>query len=75
MFEISQRLIIDTLHADSQSFREAYFGEGSQQQAILLDNVRCRGDEQRLVDCPAVYEHNCNVDHTEDAGVRCEPSK
>ena len=38
---------------------------------IWLDEVRCRGSETRLTDCPAnpLGIHNCN--HGEDAGVSC----
>ena len=37
---------------------------------ILLDNARCTGYEDRLVDC--YVEHNALEDyHSEDAGVRC----
>ena len=39
---------------------------------IYLDEVRCTGSEQMLVNCSAsgVGQHNCV--HNEDAGVRCE---
>ena len=42
---------------------------------IWLDNVRCRGTETRLIDCPAnaLGVHNCH--HIHDAGVRCLPCK
>ncbi|XP_049646406.1 deleted in malignant brain tumors 1 protein-like [Suncus etruscus] len=48
---------------------EAHFGEGSGK--ILLDNVHCEGDEQRLEQCSHAgwFSHNCG--HTEDAGVMC----
>ena len=38
---------------------------------IWLDNVACRGNETRLIDCPAspLGTHNCG--HIEDAGVSC----
>ncbi|PIK48883.1 putative deleted in malignant brain tumors 1 protein-like isoform X1 [Apostichopus japonicus] len=47
----------------------AYFGEGVGR--INLDNVNCKGEEERLRDCEAYtwMEENCN--HVEDAGVVC----
>ena len=49
---------------------EAYYGQGSG--AILLDNVRCTGNETRLIDCPnnGIGIHNCR--HSEDASVTCQ---
>ena len=49
------------------------FGEGTG--PIYLDNVECRGDESRLIDCPrtgsarTIGNHNCL--HIKDAGARC----
>ena len=38
--------------------------------SILLDDVRCTGGENRLVDCPRLSgDHNCDI--REQAGVRC----
>ena len=40
---------------------------------IVLDNLLCRSNESRLVDCPhnGLGVHNCF--HSDDAGVRCLP--
>ena len=43
---------------------------------IILDDVRCTGDELRLTDCPAneIGDHDCN--HFEHAAVVCiEPQR
>ena len=55
----------------SAAFSRARFGVGGG--PILLDDVRCVGNESSLLDCPAraIYSHDCS--HYEDAGVRCNP--
>ena len=52
------------IHVDSNIFVR---GVGP----IFLDNVRCRGNETNLADCPhrGVGVHNCG--HSKDAGVIC----
>ncbi|XP_055669351.1 T-cell differentiation antigen CD6 isoform X3 [Falco peregrinus] len=45
----------------------AAFGWGTG--PILRDEVRCKGHEEHLWDCPAELEHDCS--HKEDAGVVC----
>ena len=50
--------------------RGAAFGQGAG--PIWLDDVACRGDETRLVDCPATPHGVTNCGHLEDAGVRCD---
>ena len=57
--------------SDAIPVRNAGFGEGSI--SILLDNLRCMGDEGSLLGCvdsADIGTHDC--DHSEDAGVRCE---
>ena len=48
----------------------AYFGRGTG--AILLDQLRCTGNETRLMNCPSnpLGIHDCS--HYEDAGVTCQ---
>ena len=47
----------------------AAFGQGTA--PILLDDVRCRGLEYRLIECSnrGIEVEDCN--HNQDAGVRC----
>jgi len=52
---------------DATAYNLARYGQGSG--AIHLDDVACRGSEDRLIDCTHVSYHNCL--HLEDAGVRC----
>ena len=49
------------------AFTNARFGQGSG--PIVLDDLRCTGNETDLFDCPGTFNHNCN--HGEDAGVSC----
>ena len=49
----------------------AHFGQGTG--SILLNNVACRGNEARLVDCSSGTVTSCS--HSEDAGVRCRPQE
>ena len=59
------------MYTGPRALSEAQFGMGSG--LILLDNVRCNGREQRLVDCAhdGVGIHDCSS--SEDAGVICVP--
>uniref|UniRef100_A0A8C5TVA1 SRCR domain-containing protein n=1 Tax=Malurus cyaneus samueli TaxID=2593467 RepID=A0A8C5TVA1_9PASS len=59
------------LGENSLQLLQAYFGEGSG--PVLLDEVRCTGNELSIEQCPknSWREHNCG--HKEDAGVSCTP--
>ncbi|KAJ8339763.1 hypothetical protein SKAU_G00343960 [Synaphobranchus kaupii] len=59
------------LGGTAKAWSQAYFGEGSGR--ILLDEVRCTGNELSVEQCPKNTwgEHNC--EHREDAGVSCTP--
>ncbi|XP_072169982.1 neurotrypsin-like [Diadema setosum] len=49
----------------------AYFGEGSADQPIHLDDVLCDGTESRLINCRHNEWGDENCEHDEDAGVEC----
>ncbi|KAJ3589755.1 hypothetical protein NHX12_010598 [Muraenolepis orangiensis] len=51
---------------------EAFFGPGVG--TILLDNLKCNGDEASLRECSHIAWDVHNCDHTEDAGVTCSMS-
>uniref|UniRef100_A0A3B4V102 SRCR domain-containing protein n=1 Tax=Seriola dumerili TaxID=41447 RepID=A0A3B4V102_SERDU len=51
---------------------EAFFGPGSG--TILLDNLKCSGEEASLQECSHISWNVHNCDHTEDAGVTCSLS-
>ena len=53
----------------SEATTGASFGQGSVD--IVLDDVRCTGNEQSIFQCPhgGYGRHNCG--HSDDAGVRC----
>ena len=49
------------------AYSRAHFGTGAG--PIVMDNVRCTGSENGLINCSFTLNHNCA--HSEDAGVRC----
>ncbi|XP_072138968.1 neurotrypsin isoform X2 [Mobula birostris] len=59
------------LSGTAKSWMWSHFGQGSG--PILLDDVECTGNELSMDECRKSNwrEHNC--DHTEDAGVSCDP--
>ena len=52
---------------DAQAYTSAFFCEGYG--PVLLDYVRCNGDEASLLNCEHVKTTLC--DHSSDAGVDC----
>ena len=50
----------------------AYFGQGSSNLPILMDDVRCSGTEPNIGYCSRSASHNCG--HSEDVGVVCSSS-
>ena len=61
-------VIYYTVISGTTSRYRAYFGQGTG--PILVDDLRCRGDEASIQYCPQnTYGHNCL--HNEDAGVEC----
>ena len=62
-------LLLILLCVGAESFGLAMFGRGDG--PILLDNVICNGNEERLENCPSNGFGVNNCSHGEDAGVRC----
>ena len=53
-------------HADPKAVYESYIGDGN----ILLENIKCVGNETNLLECiHGVEEYNCG--YFGDAGVSC----
>ena len=64
-------LCFSCIHVDAIAYDRAFFGQGSTQMGIFMDNVACGGTESRLIDCP-FDRHTADCIHAEDAGVRCQ---
>ena len=58
---------------DYNRYRTAYFGPGTEEQEIVLDDLFCTGNESGLLECPSNHPgpgiHNCR--HSEDVSLRC----
>ena len=62
------------IFADAIAYDRAFFGQGSTQMSIFMDNVACTGTESRLIDC-TFDRHTADCSHSEDAGVRCQEGR
>ena len=58
---------VHILQSGATAYTSARFGAGAG--PIVMDDVRCTATENRLIECPFTFNHNCV--HSEDAGVRC----
>ena len=57
----------------SSAYPGAFYGAGMG--PIHLDNVRCRGTEQRLIDCShTINTPGWDCSHWEDASIYCQAS-
>ncbi|XP_056011221.1 deleted in malignant brain tumors 1 protein-like [Ostrea edulis] len=56
------------------AYSHARYGQGAASQKIILDDVSCIGTETNLGQCNYTALGLSNCDHTEDAGVRCNPA-
>ena len=50
---------------------ERGFTDGGDDLPTLLDDVRCKGNESRLIDCDHQTENGSNCAHSEDVGLQC----
>ena len=53
-------------------YHNSYYGPGNG--SVLMDNVQCSGNEQRLQNCSfkGWHVHDCGDTHEHDAGVQCK---
>ncbi|XP_060073519.1 deleted in malignant brain tumors 1 protein-like [Ylistrum balloti] len=56
----------------AQAFNQSRYGQGNGH--ILMDDVRCVGTERNIGQCQFQGWSINNCDHSEDAGVRCNPA-
>ena len=49
------------------------YGQGTG--TIMLDDLQCIGTERSIVDCQHAPFGQSNCQHTEDVGVKCQPSE
>ena len=66
---------ITLYNTGARAYTNAFFGPGIG--PIYLDDFLCRGNEDRLIDCPNGGLNTidfCNG-HADDAGLRCAESK
>ena len=61
----------NAMHVGARARSRAAYGQGTGD--IVMDDVSCTGDEDRLVDCSHATIDNCV--HSEDASVECNTSK
>lgn len=52
-----------------EAVANAYFGEGSGE--IILEDVRCLGNEVDLLTCPSLFIYQNGCSHSNDVGVVC----
>ena len=54
-----------------QYTKESHFGKVSDD--FMMDDVKCKGTEEKLLDCPHMTKDNCGG--KEGLGVICKPKK
>ena len=70
--ECLHRHRVHVFRTRARAYSSATYGRGSSAFPIWLDNVRCVGNETRLVDCPANLFGQEDCSHYEDACVSCD---
>ena len=67
---------LNPLHSDVVAVKGSFFTvENTTVTSIFQRDLLCRGNEDSLLNCPyMMYEEgarDCPLDHSEDAGVKC----